>query len=154
MATKLQVKKLSFVTDIRETRLKRLLSEAMVALECATAELKTSEQWVERRLHELSQAAVDFARCPQNETVRIWHELCRQRLDTAKQSLESAKIDHEDALVQLATAQRDVRKIQERGKYVMSLARSLRKDEIRRAEVKADDEVAAKPATALLARTG
>lgn len=154
MATKQQVKKLGFVTDIREMRLQRLLTEAMIALECATAELRTATQWVTRRQHELDEASCDFARCPQNETIRIWYDLCRQRLISAKNSLEAAHIDHEEALVQLATAQRDVRRIQERGKHIATMSRSLRKDEVRRLESKADDEFSAKPIHSILAPTG
>lgn len=154
MATKQQVKKLGFVIDIRETRLQRLLSEAMVALECAVAELKTAEQWVTRRRHELSEAANDFGKCPQNETVRIWYDLCKQRLSAATQAVEAAKMDHEDALIQLGAAQRDVRKIRERGKYIVSLSRSLHKVDVRRADMKADDEFLVQSASSIFTNIG
>lgn len=154
MATRQQVKKLGFVTDIRETRLQRLLTEAVIALECATAELRTAEQWLTRRQHELEEATCDFARCPQNETVRIWYDLCRQRLISARNSLEAAHIDREEALAQLAAAQRDVRKIQERGKHIAKMSRSLRNDEVRRSESKADDEFSVKPIPSILVQSG
>lgn len=154
MATKQQVKMLGFVTDIRETRLQRLLSEAMVALECAVAELRTAEQWAIRRQHELSEAANDFGKCPQNETVRIWYDLCKQRLLTANQAVEAAKLDHEEALTQLGAAQRDVRKIRERSKYIVSLNRSLRKVEIRRADMKSDEEFSVQQTISIFTNTG
>ena len=62
MATRLQVKQLSFVTDIRETRLQLLLTEAIVALEIAEFELEASGKLVAQRRQDAASADIDFAR--------------------------------------------------------------------------------------------
>jgi hypothetical protein len=140
MATKLQVKQLGFVTSIRETRLRRLLTEAIVALELAQAELETADRLILQRQHDAANADIDFARKPESEMIRIWREVCLQRLTTAEAAVEAAKLERDDAEARLIKARHDVVRIKERGSRIDDLGKTLQRDETRQKEARSDDE--------------
>lgn len=140
MATKLQVKQLGFVTSIRETRLRRLLTEAIVALELAQAELETADRLILQRQHDAANADIDFARKPESEMIRIWREVCLQRLTTAEAAVEAAKLERDDAEARLIKARHDVVRIKERGGRIDDLGKTLQRDETRQKEARSDDE--------------
>jgi hypothetical protein len=140
MATRLQVKQLGFVTDIRETRLQRLLTEAMVALELAESELEAAGRVLIHRKHDATNAAIDFTRAPESEMVRIWRDVCLQRLAAAETADEMARIERDDAAVRLIKARNDVLRIQERSDRIADLGKALRRDETRQKEARVDDD--------------
>jgi hypothetical protein len=140
MATRLQVKQLGFVTDIRETRLQRLLTEAMVALELAESELETAGRALIHRRHDATNAAIDFARAPESEMIRIWRDVCLQRLAAAETAEEIARIERDDAAARLIKARNDVLRIKERGDRIADLGKALRRDETRQKEARVDDD--------------
>lgn len=143
MATRLQIAQLGVVTDIREMRLQRLLTESLVAFELAGTELQMAERQIAQRQRDFDEAAIDFFRCPQSETVRVWYDVCQQRLVSARQDLERTQIELEEARARLAAARRDVRRVQERGKHIVTMGKSLRQQELRRAEARVDDDLPA-----------
>jgi uncharacterized protein (DUF3084 family) len=140
MATRLQVKQLGFVTDIRETRLQHLVDEAIVALEGAEAQLESAAQMVVKRKHDAEGAATDFARTPESEMIRIWRDVCVQRLSTAETDYEMAQIERDEAQMQLIKARRDLMRIKERGNKIADLGKVLHRDEMRQKEARVDDE--------------
>jgi hypothetical protein len=140
MATKLQVKQLGFVTSIRETRLRRLLTEAIVALELAQAELETADRLILQRQHDAANADIDFARKPESEMIRIWREVCLERLTTAEAAVEAAQLERDDAEARLIKARHDVVRIKERGSRIDDLGKTLQRDETRQKEARSDDE--------------
>jgi hypothetical protein len=140
MATSFQVKQLSFVTDIRETRLQRLLTEAIVALEVAEFELKTAGRLVAQRRQDAANASIDFARTPESEMIRIWRDVCLQRRNAAETDDEMARIERNDAEAQLIKARNDVLRIKERGNRITELGQVLRREEARQHEARIDDE--------------
>jgi hypothetical protein len=140
MATRLQVKQLGFVTDIRETRMQRLLDEAIVALEGAESELEAAANMVVKRRHDAAEAATDFSRSPESEMIRIWRDVCVQRLVAAETDYEMAQIERDEAQMQLIKARRDLMRIKERGNKIADLGKVLRRDETRQKEARIDDE--------------
>jgi hypothetical protein len=140
MATRLQVKQLSFVTDIRETRLQCLLTEAIVALEIAEFELEATGKLMAQRRQDAASADIDFARTPESEMVRIWRDVCLQRLTAAKTDDERARFERDDAETMLIKARNDVLRIKERGNRIADLGKALHRDESRQHEVRVDDE--------------
>lgn len=140
MATRLQVKQLGFVTDIRETRLQRLLTEAMVALEIAEAELETARRILVQRRHDAASATIDFVRTPESEMIRIWRDVCLQRRTAAETDDEMAKLERDDAEARLIKARNDVLRIKERGSRIADLGKALHRDESRQREARVDDE--------------
>ncbi len=140
MATRLQVKQLGFVTDIRETRLQRLLTEAIVALDVAESELETAGRVLIQRRHDATNAAIDFAREPGSEMIRIWRDVCLQRLIAAETANEMARLERDDAEARLIKARNDVLRIKERGDRIADLGKVLRRDEARQKEARVDDE--------------
>ena len=140
MATRLQVKQLGFVTDIRETRLQRLLAEALVALEIAQAECDAAGRLLIQRRQDTVNAGLDFARKPESEMVRIWRDVCLQRLNAAETADEMAQAERDDAALNLIKARGDVLRIKERGSRIADLGKDLRRDEMRQNEARVDDE--------------
>jgi hypothetical protein len=140
MATKIQVKQLGIVTDIRETRLQRLLTEAIVALKVAEAELDAAGRLVVQRRQDAAAAAIDFARKPESEMVRIWRDVCLQRLAAAETASEMAKLERDDAESRLVKARNDVLLIKERGNRINELGKILHRTEARQKEARVDDE--------------
>jgi hypothetical protein len=150
MATRLQVKQLGFVTDIRETRLQRLLAEAIVALDLAESELETAGRALIQRRHDATNAAIDFARAPESEMIRIWRDVCLQRLAAAETADEMARIERDDAAGRLIKARNDVLRIKERGDRIADLGKTLRRDETRQKEARVDDDSPARRANVLM----
>jgi hypothetical protein len=150
MATRLQVKQLGFVTDIRETRLQRLLAEAIVALDMAESELETAGRALIQRRHDATNAAIDFARAPESEMIRIWRDVCLQRLAAAETADEMARIERDDAAGRLIKARNDVLRIKERGDRIADLGKTLRRDETRQKEARVDDDSPARRANVLM----
>jgi hypothetical protein len=140
MATRLQVKQLGFVTDIRETRLQRLLTEAIVALEIAEAELETANRILLQRRQDVASAELDFARSPESEMVRIWRDVCLQRFIAAESDADTARVECDDASARLIKARNEVLRIKERGDKIADLGKALRRDEMRQNEARVDDE--------------
>lgn len=140
MATRLQVNQLGFVTDIRETRLQRLLTEAIVALEIAEAELETAGKILIQRRHDAANANIDFAQKPESEMIRIWRDVCLQRLAAAQTADEMANIERDDAEARLIKARNDVLRIKERGDRITDLGKVLRQVETRQKEARVEDE--------------
>jgi hypothetical protein len=140
MATRLQVKQLGFVTDIRETRLQHLLTEAIVALEIAESELETARKNLVQRTQDAASADTDFARTPESEMVRIWRDVCLQRLTAARTDGEVAQAERDDAETLLIKARNDVLRIKERGNRIADLGLVLRREEARQHEARVDDE--------------
>ena len=140
MATRLQVKQLGFVTDIRETRLQRLLAEAIVALEIAETECEAAGRLLIQRRQDAANAGIDFARKPESEIVRIWRDVCLQRLTAAETADEMAQAERDDAALNLIKARGDVLRIKERGSRIADLGKDLRRDEMRQNEARVDDE--------------
>lgn len=141
MATRFQVKQLGFVTDIRETRCQRLLNEAIVALEVAEVELEAAERLLTQRKQDADGAALDFARKPESEMIRIWRDVCLQRLSAAETADEMARLERDEAEARLVKARSDVLRIKERGNRINDLAKTMHREEIRHREAKADDEM-------------
>jgi hypothetical protein len=150
MATRLQVKQLGFVTDIRETRLQRLLAEAIVALDLAESELETADRALIQRRHDATNAAIDFARAPESEMIRIWRDVCLQRLVAAETADEMARIERDDAAGRLIKARNDVLRIKERSDRIADLGKTLRRDETRQKEARVDDDSPARRANVLM----
>lgn len=140
MATRLQVNQLGFVTDIRKTRLQRLLTEAIVALEVAEAELETANRMLFQRRHDAANANIDFAQKPESEMIRIWRDVCLQRLTAAETADETAHIERDDAEARLTKARNDVLRIKERGDRITDLGKVLRRVETRQKEARVEDE--------------
>lgn len=140
MATRLQINQLGFVTDIRETRLQRLLTEAIVALEVAEAELGTAGRMLTQRRHDAANANIDFAQKPESEMIRIWRDVCLQRLAAAETANETAHIERDDAEARLIKARNDVLRIKERGERIADLGKVLRRVETRQKEARVEDE--------------
>ena len=140
MATRLQIDQLGFVTDIRETRLQRLLTEAIVALEVAEAELGTAGRMLTQRRHDAANANIDFAQKPESEMIRIWRDVCLQRLAAAETANETAHIERDDAEARLIKASNDVLRIKERGDRIADLGKVLRRVETRQKEARVEDE--------------
>ena len=140
MATRLQINQLGFVTDIRETRLQRLLTEAIVALEVAEAELGTAGRMLTQRRHDAANANIDFAQKPESEMIRIWRDVCLQRLVAAETANETAHIERDDAEARLIKASNDVLRIKERGDRIADLGKVLRRVETRQKEARVEDE--------------
>jgi hypothetical protein len=141
MATRLQVTQLVVVTDIRETRLQRLLAEALVALELADAELDGATKAMSRRTFDAANANDDFAKRPENEILRIWRDVCIQRLIAAQMVHDSAQIERDEADVRLTKARHDVLRIKERGNRIADFGKDLRRAEIRHAEARLEDDM-------------
>ena len=140
MATRLQIRQLGFVTDIRETRLQRLLAEAIVALDIAEAELETAGRILIQRRHDAANAKIDFARKPESEMIRIWRDVCFQRLSAAETADEMARLECDDAKARLIKARNDVLRIKERGDRITDLGKVLRRAEAREKEARVEDE--------------
>jgi aminoglycoside phosphotransferase family enzyme len=150
MATRLQITQLGFVTNIRETRFQRLLSEAIVAVEVAEAELKAADKMLLRRHNDAKAAEIDFAKTPGNEMSRIWRDVCAERRAIAEAALDSAKVDRDEAETQLTTARNNVLRIKERGNRITDIGKTLRRSEIRQAEARLEDDIPAKRANLLI----
>ena len=144
MATRLQVKQLSVVTDIREMRLQRLLTEAIVALEMAESELGLARERLTRCTHDKADAETDFAKAPSDEIVRIWRDVCVARFVEAETAMENAQFECDDAQTRLVKARVDVIKIKERGTKVVDLGSELRRSELRLIEARLEDDVPAR----------
>lgn len=136
----MQVKQLGIVTDIRETRLQRLLTEAIVALEVAEAELESAGRLIVQRRQDAAEAAIDFARKPESEMIRIWRDVCLQRFAVAETANEMAKLERDDAETRLIKARNNVLRIKERGNRIIDLSKTLHRAEVRQKEANVDDE--------------
>jgi hypothetical protein len=143
MATRLQVTQLVVLTDIRETRLQRLLAEAIVALELADTELDNASKAITRRTFDAANANDDFAKRPENEMLRIWRDVCIQRLIAAQTAHDSAQIERGEANERLTKARYDVLRIKERGSRIADFGKDLRRAEIRHAEARVEDDMPA-----------
>jgi hypothetical protein len=138
------------VTDIREMRLQRLLTEAIVALELAEAELAAAEHRLSLRRDDVTSAGVDFAKSPSIEPIRIWRDVCVNRLAQAEAAIETARFDREEAEAYLAKARVDILKIKERGTKIAELGTALRRAELRTSEARLEDDVPAVRGNALV----
>ena len=141
MATRLQVMQIGVVTDIREMRLQRLLTEAIVALELAESELAAADSRLSSRSDDVASAAVDFAKSPSVEAIRIWRDVCINRLAEAEVAIETARFEHEEAEMHLAKARVDILKIKERGNKIAEIGTALRRAEIRDMEARLEEDV-------------
>lgn len=149
MTTRAQIEQLSIVTDIRETRLMRLLSEATVAYDLAIREMDAAEQMLARRRSDVACAKIDFAKQPQIEAIRIWHDLCHQRLAAAVEAHDEALSERDDAASRLESARRDIVRIKARGERIADRGAELRRGELRLAEIKAEDDLPARSVATL-----